>query len=171
MLSRGNATSGAPICSGMISLANPTNSGVANSSSMIVPCMVNSSLYCWSDTMWLSGPNSCARMIMAIRPAIRKNPNDVIRYRWPMILWSVEESQLARIEPLREPPVSAPGPACGRAKVVIGYLKRLLPDACTTPAQALIGIAGLPPAHTLGRRNGVHIPSRGPAGAGVRPTL
>ena len=46
MLSRGKATSGAPICSGMISFANPTNSGVANSSSMIVPCMVNSSLYC-----------------------------------------------------------------------------------------------------------------------------
>ncbi len=81
MLSRGNATSGSPICSGMISFANPTNNGVANSSSMIVPCMVNSSLYCWSDTMWLSGPNSCARMIMAISPAIRKNPNDVIRYR------------------------------------------------------------------------------------------
>jgi hypothetical protein len=37
----------------MISLANLTNSGVANSSSMIVPCMVNSSLCTWSDTMWL----------------------------------------------------------------------------------------------------------------------
>ncbi len=42
MFSRGNATSGAPICSGMISFANPTNSGVANSSSMIVPCIVKS---------------------------------------------------------------------------------------------------------------------------------
>ena len=85
----------------MISLANPTNSGVAKSSSMIVPCMVNSSLYCWSETTWLSGPNSWIRMIIAIRPAIRKNPNDVIRYRCPMILWSVEDSQLARIDPLR----------------------------------------------------------------------
>ena len=46
MFSRGNATSGAPICSGMITLANPANSGVANSSSMIVPCIVNSWLYC-----------------------------------------------------------------------------------------------------------------------------
>ena len=46
MLSRGNATSGAPICSGMIALANPANSGVANSSSMSVPCMVNIWLYC-----------------------------------------------------------------------------------------------------------------------------
>ena len=65
----------------MISLASPTNSGVANSSSMIAPCIVNSSLYCWSDTMWLSGPISCARMIMAISPPIMKNPNEVIRYR------------------------------------------------------------------------------------------
>ena len=46
MFSRGNATSGAPICSGMIAFAKPANSGVANSSSMIVPCMVNSWLYC-----------------------------------------------------------------------------------------------------------------------------
>ena len=85
----------------MISFANPTNSGVANSSSMIVPCMVNSSLYCWSETTWLSGPNSWSRMIMAIRPPIRKNANEVIRYRCPMTLWSVEDSQSARIEPLR----------------------------------------------------------------------
>ena len=42
MLSRGNATSGDPICSGMMQLAKPTNSGVANSSSMIVPCIVKS---------------------------------------------------------------------------------------------------------------------------------
>ncbi len=65
----------------MISFANPTNSGVANSSSMIVPCMVNSSLYCWSDTMLLSGPISWARMIIAIAPPTMKNANDVIRYR------------------------------------------------------------------------------------------
>src|SRR5690606_38603777 len=41
--SRGNATSGAPICSGMIAFANPANSGVANISSMIVPCIVEPS--------------------------------------------------------------------------------------------------------------------------------
>ncbi len=85
----------------MISLANPTNSGVANSSSMMVPCIVNSSLYCWSETMWLSGPNSWIRMIMAIRPAIRKKMNEVIRYRWPITLWSVDDSQSASREPLR----------------------------------------------------------------------
>ena len=80
-MSRGKATSGAPICSGMTTLVNPTNSGVANSSSMIVPCIVNSSLYCWSDTMWLCGPISWARMIIARMPANRKKQNDVIRYR------------------------------------------------------------------------------------------
>ncbi len=80
-MSRGNATSGAPICSGMISFAKPTNSGVANSSSMIVPCMVNSSLYCWSDTMCPSGLMSCARITIAMIPPNRKKMNDVIRYR------------------------------------------------------------------------------------------
>ena len=110
MFSRGNATSGEPICSGMISLASPTNSGVANSSSMIAPCMVNSSLYCWSDTRWLSGPISWARMIIAIRPAARKKPNEVIRYRWPMILWSVVDSQAASSEPLRGLRGAATGP-------------------------------------------------------------
>ncbi len=42
MFSRGNATSGEPICSGIKTLPKPKNSGVANSSSMIVPCIVNS---------------------------------------------------------------------------------------------------------------------------------
>ncbi len=83
----------------MISLANPTNNGVAKSSSMIVPCMVKSSLYCWSLTRWLSGSNNWARMIMAISPATRKKKNEVIRYRWPMILWSVDNSQSASTEP------------------------------------------------------------------------
>jgi hypothetical protein len=88
------------------------------------------------------------------------------------ILWPVVDSQLAGSDPLPEPPGPASGPACtGRAKVVTGYPKRLLPNACTTPAQALIDIAGLPPAHTLGRRNGMHIPSSRPAQAGLWPTL
>jgi hypothetical protein len=39
---------------------------VANSTSMVVLCMANSSLHCGPGTMWLSGPNSYARMIMAI---------------------------------------------------------------------------------------------------------
>ena len=79
MFSRGNATSGAPICSGMSALANPANSGVANSSSMIVPCMVNSWLYCSLVTHCRPGWASSARMTSAMTPPIRKNTNEVIR--------------------------------------------------------------------------------------------
>ena len=71
--SRGNATSGAPICSGMSTLAKPANSGVANISSMIVPCIVKSWLYC-SRVCTISSPgsNSWARMISAITPPMQK---------------------------------------------------------------------------------------------------
>ncbi len=80
MFRRGNATSGEPICSGMITLANPANSGVAKSSSMIEPCIVNSWLYC----SWLKncrpGCASSARIMSAMTPPNRKNANVVIRY-------------------------------------------------------------------------------------------
>ena len=66
MFSRGNATSGAPICSGMIQFANPANSGVANISSMIVPCIVNAWLNCSFDMIWVPGRASSARMTSAM---------------------------------------------------------------------------------------------------------
>ncbi len=97
MFSRGNATSGAPICSGMITLPNPTNSGVANRNSMIVPCMVNDWLYWAFDRIWVPGSASSARMPSASSPAMRKNTNDVIRYNCPMILWSVEVIHLTTV--------------------------------------------------------------------------
>ena len=80
--SRGNATSGAPICSGMITFAKPANSGVANISSMIVPCIVKSWLY-WSfvGMICIPGSNSSARMISAITPPSMKNSTDEMRYR------------------------------------------------------------------------------------------
>ncbi len=57
----------------MTTLANPANSGVANSSIMIVPCMVKSWLYCSLLTRVRSGPASSLRISSAIRPASRKN--------------------------------------------------------------------------------------------------
>ena len=48
---------------------------------------------CWPAPRWLSGPISCARMMLAISPAIMKNANETIMYRWPITLWSVEDSQ------------------------------------------------------------------------------
>ena len=70
---RGKATSGAPICSGMSTLAKPAKSGVANMSSMIVPCIVKSWLYCsLVATISRPGANSCARMTSAMAPPTRK---------------------------------------------------------------------------------------------------
>ena len=80
MLRRGKATSGAPICSGMIALAKPANSGVANSSSMIVPCMVNSWLYCSGlSTTCSPGAASSVRMSSAIMPPSRNHTNEVMK--------------------------------------------------------------------------------------------
>ena len=80
MFSRGKATSGAPICSGMIAFAKAENRGVAKSSSMIVPCMVNSWLY-WSrlSTTCRPGSVSSARMISAITPPRRNQMKDVMK--------------------------------------------------------------------------------------------
>ena len=78
-LSRGKATSGAPICSGMIQLAKPNASGVANSSSMIAPCMVNSWLYCSLLKNCRPGRASSVRISSARMPANRNHANEVIR--------------------------------------------------------------------------------------------
>ena len=80
MFSRGNATSGAPICSGISALAKPANSGVANSSSMIVPCIVNIWLY-WSGVSTTCSPGlaSSARMTSAMMPASMNQMNEVMK--------------------------------------------------------------------------------------------
>ncbi len=77
-LRRGKATSGAPICNGMIALANPANSGVANSSIMIVPWTVKSWLYWCAVNSWRPGRASSARISRARTPPNRKNPKDVV---------------------------------------------------------------------------------------------
>ena len=98
-LSRGNATSGAPICSGMIRFANAKNSGVANISSISVPCIVNSWLYCSADRYCMPGCASSPRISMAMRPPMMKNTNEVVRYIRPMVLWSV----VRKMFDIREP--------------------------------------------------------------------
>ena len=99
--SRGKATSGAPICSGMMTLAKPANSGVANISSMTVPCMVKSWLYCsLVCRICMPGSNSSARISSAMTPPKQKNTKDAIRYMYPMVLWSVEVIQLTTMRPL-----------------------------------------------------------------------
>ena len=98
--SRGNATSGAPICIGMMTLAKPANSGVANISNITVPCIVNSWLYCsLVCRICIPGSNSSARIASAITPPRQKNVKEAIRYMYPMVLWSVEVIQLTSSRP------------------------------------------------------------------------
>jgi hypothetical protein len=68
LLSRGSAMSGAPIISGIIQFAKPTNAGMIMPKTMISACMV---------VIWLKksgfpncrpGWNSSSRMYMAIAP-------------------------------------------------------------------------------------------------------
>jgi hypothetical protein len=84
--SRGNATSGEPICSGSTRLANANTAGVAKNSSMIVPCIVRSWLYCSGLRNCMPGRASSARISSAITPPIMKNTNDVTRYIRPISL-------------------------------------------------------------------------------------
>jgi hypothetical protein len=98
---RGNATSGAPICNGMMTFAKPANSGVANISSIRVPCMVNSWLYCsLVSTICMPGSKSSRRMISAITPPTQKKMNEPMRYMYPIVLWSVDVIQSTMILPL-----------------------------------------------------------------------
>ncbi len=90
MLSRGNATSGAPICSGSRALAKPAKSGVAKSSSMIEPCIVNIALNCSRfSTTCRPGAKSSRRMMSASSPPKAKKAIAVTKYRLPITLWSV----------------------------------------------------------------------------------
>ncbi|GGR02516.1 hypothetical protein GCM10010195_67790 [Kitasatospora griseola] len=86
MFNRGNATSGAPICSGMIQFAKPVNSGIANSSSITEPCMVNAWLNCSLERICVPGRASSARITNASTPPIRKNANALTRYIVPIVL-------------------------------------------------------------------------------------
>ncbi len=61
---------------------------------IVVPCIVNSWLNVSADTTVLPGRASCARMISASTPPIRKNANAVQKYSRPIRLWSVVVSQL-----------------------------------------------------------------------------
>ncbi len=58
-------------------------------SSISVPCIVNSWLYCSLEKCCSPGRASSARIMMAMRPATMKNTNDVTKYMTAMSLWDV----------------------------------------------------------------------------------
>src|SRR5258705_5623335 len=66
---------------------------------MMVPCMVNSWLYCSGERNCVPGRASSARISNAINPPIRKNAKDVTRYMIPICFASVVRSRRAEAEP------------------------------------------------------------------------
>src|SRR5262245_58516981 len=99
-LSRGNETSGAPIWIGTTKFAKANTIGVAKNSSMIVPCMVNSWLYCSGLRNCWPGRASSERISMAIAPPAMKNASDVTVYIMPICFGSVVQNNFRRDEPL-----------------------------------------------------------------------
>ena len=97
--SRGNDTSGAPICNGTTKLPNANTIGVAKNSSMIVPCIVNSWLYWSTEKICSSGRASSARISSAMKPPTKNQMNDVARYIRPISLASVVRSNRPIAEP------------------------------------------------------------------------
>jgi hypothetical protein len=70
-----------------MTFAKPANSGVANISSITVPCMVKSWLYCsFVSRICIPGSHSSRRMMRAITPPKQKKMKDEIRYMYPIVL-------------------------------------------------------------------------------------
>src|SRR5882757_9137333 len=81
---------------------------------MIVPCMVNSWLYCSGERNCSPGRASSARISSAMNPPIMKNAKDVIRYMIPICFASVVRSRRPKADPLVD---------CrtGHGRVTIGF--------------------------------------------------
>ena len=90
---RANAMSGAPICSGTIQFAKPTNAGMIAPNTMIRPCIVVSWLNSCGLTNCRPGWNSSARMPSASMPPTMNIVNENSRYIVPMSLWFVANTQ------------------------------------------------------------------------------
>src|SRR5437660_7455014 len=81
---------------------------------MIVPCMVNSWLYCSGLRNCCPGRASSVRISMAIAPPAMKKASDVTVYIMPICLGSVVQNSFSRDEPLT---VSR----AGYGRVAIGF--------------------------------------------------
>ncbi len=83
---RANAMSDAPICSGIIQFANPTNAGMIAPKIITSPCMVVSWLKNSGRMNCRPGSNNSARIINAITPPESSMTNEKIMYNVPMSL-------------------------------------------------------------------------------------
>ena len=83
---RAKAMSPAPICNGIIQLANPTKAGMMAPKTMMSPCMVVSELKNSGFMKCRPGRNNSARIISASTPPIISMVKANNRYRVPMSL-------------------------------------------------------------------------------------
>ena len=72
-----------------------TMHGTTTRNTIVVPCIVMTSLYEFFVRKCSPGPASCARMRIASKPASAKKKIDVTMYKIPIRLWSTVTSQLA----------------------------------------------------------------------------
>src|SRR3569623_1192582 len=93
---RGRAMSGAPICSGIIQLARPTNAGMTAPKIMTRAWIVVIWLkkYGWTDCR--PGFISSARMLTDMAAPMQAMMKAKIRYSVPMSLWLVVKTQRSR---------------------------------------------------------------------------
>ena len=121
---------------------------------MIVPCMVNSWLYCSGDRNCIPGRASSARMSRAISPPSMKNTKDVIMYMIPICFASVVRRSRANAEPLT-------GGRTGHGRVTIGLGATVVTEAS--------GVSFVPLGYVRRRQAylaGRIVPRRAPTGAG-----
>src|SRR4029450_4354057 len=78
---------------GIMKLKKAALMGMMARNTMVVPCMVNSSLKRAALTRVPSGCASCRRMMSASTPPTRKKKKADTPYRMPMRLWSTVVSQ------------------------------------------------------------------------------
>jgi hypothetical protein len=93
---RAKAMSDAPTCSGIIQLAKPTKAGMIAPNTITMPCMVVSWLKNSGRKNCRPGWNSSVRIISASTPPESSMVNANHRYRVPMSLWLVANSQRRR---------------------------------------------------------------------------
>ena len=64
-------------------MANPARIGMPTRKTIVVPCMVNSTLNVWAETKWLSATASWIRISVASIPPITRNPRANTIYMMP----------------------------------------------------------------------------------------
>ncbi|MNN44098.1 hypothetical protein D3C81_1583760 [compost metagenome] len=83
---KGNATSRAPICSGITAFIRAKMTGITPRKIIVVPCIVINSLNCCAVTKLFIGFASCTRISNASMPPIPKKKPPATKYKMAIFL-------------------------------------------------------------------------------------